>query len=525
MRAGATDERLPDGFTVRVRDEVWWHEGERGAAVLVGGSPLRAMVLTPRARRYAETGRIRVAGDDSAEVVRRLLDANLADPVLSGGTVPADLTVVVPVRDRAEQLSRCLGSLAGLGVIVVDDASLDPRAVAEVAAQHSARLVRLETNLGPAGARNAGLSEVDRPYVVFVDSDVTVDPPTLLGLSGHLVDPLVALAGPLVRGVARSARPRWFERYDAVASSLALGDRACSVTPGAAVGWLPAACLVGRTDVLRAAGGFDAGMRVGEDVDLVWRLVDAGWRVRYDPTFEAQHDARRSVAGWLGRKVAYGTGGALLAERHGDAVAVARLSPLMAAAGAGLLLRRRWSVLGAVLATGWAVQTVYRALPQFTGRAAASAALAARGLGWAARQESALLLRHWWPVAAIGAVASPAVRRAVGTALVVDAAVAMTVDRPLRRTDMPEVGPVTVAVSRRLDDLAYGLGLWSGAVRRRSWRSLGITLTGTRSRRPYLWMPTVTGGGRVPRGHRLSALLYSPPRVATDGRAGGKKGA
>ena len=46
--------------------------------------------------------------------------------------------------------------------------------------------------------------------------------------------------------------------------------------PGAAVGWLPSACLVARVDRLRAAGGFAEDMRVGEDVDLVWRLVDAG---------------------------------------------------------------------------------------------------------------------------------------------------------------------------------------------------------------------------------------------------------
>ena len=37
------------------------------------------------------------------------------------------------------------------------------------------------------------------------------------------------------------------------------------------------------------ASGFDADLRVGEDVDLVWRLVDAGWSVRYQPSVTVFH--------------------------------------------------------------------------------------------------------------------------------------------------------------------------------------------------------------------------------------------
>ena len=38
-----------------------------------------------------------------------------------------DVTVVVPVRDRPEQLDRCLAALAPLAVTVVDDASASLR--------------------------------------------------------------------------------------------------------------------------------------------------------------------------------------------------------------------------------------------------------------------------------------------------------------------------------------------------------------------------------------------------------------
>ena len=106
-------------------------------------------------------------------------------------------------------------------------------------------LVALTDNVGPAGARNAGIAEVRTPYVAFVDSDVVVDAAALRGLAGHFADPQVAAVGPRVQGVARSAEPRRFERWDVDGLSLDLGDGARA---GAAVvqGRLAAERLPGR---------------------------------------------------------------------------------------------------------------------------------------------------------------------------------------------------------------------------------------------------------------------------------------
>lgn len=496
--ATATTADLPPGFRIRVRADADWYELlEPGERLIVGGSPLRAVRLTAAATDLLGDGTLTVCDRASAGLARRLLDGNLADPALGPPVDAGDLTVVIPVRDRPDQLDQCLTAVAGLEVIVVDDASLDRPAVHDVVRRHGARLVSLPENVGPAGGRNAGLAEVSTPYVAFVDSDIAVDPATLLGLAGHFADPRVALVGPLVEGVVRSERPRWFERYDAAASSLALGRRSCSVAPGAAVGWLPGACLVALTDALRGpegVDGFAADLRVGEDVDLVWRLVAAGWRVRYEPAFQASHDVRPTLRAWLGRKVVYGTGGAPLAQRHGDAVAVARLSPLMAAAGAGVLLRRPWSAALAVGATAWAARSVRGTLPAMPTRNTLAACLAAKGLGWSVRQESALILRHWWPAAVAGCLISRTVRRATVSALVVDAIVAAAVDRPLPAPESPDLGFVAGWVGRRLDDVAYGGGLWIGAVRHRAWGALAVTTVRSgRSRTKRVAQPRGTG--------------------------------
>ena len=455
---------LPDGFRVRLADDILTADHGR---LLVGGSPLTAMRLTSRAQAMLTLGAVTVTDTASAHLAERLLATNLGMPDL--GQLPpvaqSELTVVIPVRDRADQLDRTLAALAPLRCIVVDDASLRPEAVAEVARRHHADLISLPGNVGPAGARNAGLATVTTPYVAFVDSDVEVAAVNLTKLARHFADPAVSLVGPRVSGIARSEHPRWFERYDAVASSLTLGTRPGNVKPGAAVAWLPSACLVARTEAI--ASGFDPDLRVGEDVDLVWRLVDAGHRVRYDPSIEAHHDARQTMRGWLGRKFAYGTGGAALAARHGNKLAPAVLTPTYAVAAAALLARSRWSapILAIALASG--ARSIRTALPEAPGRDTIAARLAVRGLQWALRQESALLLRHWWPAAAVTAVPSRRIRRAIVSALLIDTVVALHE----RRSDA-RFPPVTLGAGRRLDDLAYGAGLWCGALRMRSPRVL-----------------------------------------------------
>ena len=341
---------LPQGYAVRLRPDARRLDGGR---VLVGGSPTTVLKLSARALDLlggadgddndnddgdnddGDDGIVTVRDAASRELATRLLGANLADPVLpvqataDAARLLHELTVVIPVKDRAAELSRALEALGGqVEVVVVDDGSEHPDAVHEVARRHGARLARHERNAGPAQARNTGLAQVTTPYVAFVDSDVRVDGATLARLAGYLSDPGTALVAPRIRGETDSGAT-WFERYDAERSSLDLGPVGAQVRPGAMVPWVPSACLVGRVAAL--GGGFDPRLRLGEDVDLVWRLVDAGWRVRYAPEVVAHHDSRTTVRGWLGRKAAYGSSSAALAERHGHRLAPAVLTASQAA--------------------------------------------------------------------------------------------------------------------------------------------------------------------------------------------------
>ncbi|MGN6445860.1 mycofactocin biosynthesis glycosyltransferase MftF [Amnibacterium sp.] len=428
----------------------------RGTALL-GGTPTRLVRLTARARPMLEGRRIRIDSPAAAALADRLLEWGLAEPELATLRAPEDasVTYVIPIRDRPQALDRLLASIGpGAEVVVVDDASHDPGAVAAVAARRGAAVLPLAVNVGPAAARNAGLAAAATPFVVFVDSDIVLEPDTVPILLRHFADPEVALVAPRIAGLGD--RPSWLGRFEDTRSSLDLGPHPAAVRPRSPLAWVTTACVVARREALTM--GFDGTLRIGEDVDLGWRLVDAGWRVRYEPTAVARHEHREAPLDWFLRKAVYGSGAQGLAERHPDYIAPAVLAPWSAAFVVLLLLQRRWSWLAAALVAATAGARIARVLRPLDHAVVEGMRLAGAGAVSAGAQAMALLLRHWWPVALVGCLVSRRMRRAVLVSALVDVALEY-------RRNPAHLDPVRFAIARRLDDLAYGAGVWWGALR------------------------------------------------------------
>lgn len=447
-----------------------------GGAALLGGTPTRLVRLAPRARPLLDGRTLRIASRPAALLADRLLDAGMAEPVLASLTAPADrrVTCVVPVRDRPQQLDRLLASIGpDREVVVVDDASRRPGEVAAVAARHRARLVALAVNVGPAGARNAGLAVTGTPFVVFVDSDIVLEPDTVDVLLRHFADPRVAMVAPRIAGLGD--RPTWLGRYEDTRSSLDLGPHPAAVRPRSPLAWVTTACVVARREAL--AAGFDGALRIGEDVDLGWRLVDAGWRVRYEPAVLARHEHRERFADWFVRKAVYGTGAQGLADRHPAHIAPAVLAPWSAAFLLLLALQRRWSVAAAGGVALVTAVRIARRLRPVDHPLALGLLLTGNGAVSAVAQAMALLLRHWWPAALAACVLSRRARGAVLAAAVVDVALEY-------RRDPAHLDPVRFGLARRLDDLAYGAGVWIGAVRARSLGALRPAIVRSTTPRP-----------------------------------------
>ena len=530
-----------------------------GGLVLVGGSPVRLLRLTPAGARQVRgwfSGAPLPASAASLVLARRLLDAGLAHPDFttqpSSRTVPADsgavnvsldrpaVTVVIPVRDRHAQLARCLaglragpvvgratGSAHGARgsdppVIVVDDASADPAAIAGIAARYGARVIRRPVNGGPGAARNTGLAAASTELVAFLDSDCVPEAGWLDRLLPHFADPAVGAVAPRI--VPHQAGISWLARYEGASSTLDMGARPSIVRPGARVSYVPGAALVVRRAA--AGAGFADGMFVGEDVDFVWRLSAAGWRVRYEPSATMGHDHRVRFRAWFSRRADYGTSAAALEQLHPGAVRplyaswwtvgawTAALSghPVTAAAltaAATALLSRR---LSAITGETWplpAATSPSRAAtsplpaatwpptptqpsdldnskkrsargdvtenserrgagaggdPGPTRRAEAwrlAARLAGGGTLAAGRPIGSTLSRTWWPLALPAAIAFPRLRRPV-VALILLPPLLNWADR------CPPLDPARYVAARLLDDAAYSLGVWHGCMKRRT---------------------------------------------------------
>ncbi|HEX4829703.1 MAG TPA: mycofactocin biosynthesis glycosyltransferase MftF, partial [Trebonia sp.] len=395
-------DRVPPGF--RLRPDA----GARllpaapagGGAVLAGGSPARVLRLTASGARQVAgwlSGIPVPVGPSARALARRLLDAGIAHPDLGSGwpgaPARADVTVVIPVRDRHDELARCLAGLtrapeitarggprardpagvpatggaapaagrapgdpaAGPGtapvpgpvplitargapqapggggagppgagpapaavgaIIVVDDCSADPAAVAAIARAAGARVIRRPVNGGPGAARNTGLAAAATPLVAFLDSDCVPAPGWLDALLPHFTDPAVGAVAPRI--APHEPGRTWLARYEGASSTLDMGARPSIVRPGARVPYVPGAALVVRRAA--AGDGFAAGLRVGEDVDFAWRLAAAGWRVRYEPAAVMGHQHRVRLRAWMSRRADYGTSAALLEELHPGSV-------------------------------------------------------------------------------------------------------------------------------------------------------------------------------------------------------------
>jgi mycofactocin glycosyltransferase len=489
---------LPAGFELEL------DQGARqlAADIWFGGSPPRFVRMTEAgqaALRELLAGPVvsRAAG----LLARRLTDAGLAHPKpaakpvakllatsaaghaerLRESRLVPDVTVIVPAHDRADLLDGCLAALGrDHPVVVVDDGSRNPAAVAAVARRHGSRLIRRDVNGGPGAARNAALRSAVTDLVAFIDSDCVPPKGWIEQLAGHFADPLVAAVAPRItctsggRAGASPMQPSppgsWCARYASASGALDLGCSAARVMPRASVSYVPSAALIARRTALRTAARdgmvFDESMRTGEDVDLVWRLHEVGWRIRYDPTVEVAHHEPATWRALLSRRFRYGRSAAPLALRHPGAVTHLVLHPWPAVAVAAALARRPGAAAaafsGSLAATNLALRRA--GVPR---RGLFRAMLAAitqtwLGAGRYGTQFAAPLLA--------GAIAAPATsqtsrrwgRRAAATSLLLGPPLVAWAKS--RRT----LGPARFVLARIADDVAYGLGVWAGCAAERT---------------------------------------------------------
>ena len=454
-----------------------------GASYLVSKAPLRLLrlnrSLTELVRRGL-AGPLDAADAAEAEVLEQLAIKGFAERVR---TVPEQtapfpsVSVVIPVKDRAEELQRCLDSLAKIDyprgkiqVIVVDDGSQDRSAA--VACESGALVVPSGgTGRGPAAARNVGARNATGEILAFIDSDCTASTEWLAELVTTFADPAVAAVGGMVDGMCTDSA---VDRYEAVMSSLSLGSRERFGGDGDDTFYLPSCNLLARRSAFLGVGGFDDSMHVGEDVDLTWRLRDEGWTIAYLPVGRVCHEHRSTISSFMSRRFDYGTSEGMLQILHPHRRKRMVIPPLLALVLALCIIApfAGWwpAALAGVLLAADVVAVRLRflrkgvpiGLPVLCGGRL-------RAFGSLIYYLSYHLVRYYSSLLLAAAVAFPP----FWPVAVAIAGCAVGVDYAVKRPHLSFIGFAGIYL---LEQLAYGTGVFWGCLKRKTFSSYRVVI-------------------------------------------------
>jgi GT2 family glycosyltransferase len=220
------------------------------------------------------------------------------------------VAVIVPTRNRADLLTRCIDGLLGatdypaLEVVVVDNGSDEPQALAllgDLAKRPGVRIIPYPGAFNFAAINNHAVAATDAPVLAFLNNDIEITQPEWLReMVSRALQPDIGAVGAklfypdgtiqhagVVTGLGAdriAGHPYHKAPRDSAGSfgDLLLAREVSAVT---------AACLVIRRSVFVEAGGFDeANLAVSyNDVDLCLRLRERAYRNIVTPFAELTH--------------------------------------------------------------------------------------------------------------------------------------------------------------------------------------------------------------------------------------------
>src|ERR1017187_4229433 len=224
------------------------------------------------------------------------------------------VSVVVASYQGESTLKACLDSLARLNypdyeVILVDDGSAETtRQIA--LARPNVRYFRHEKNLGLSVARNTGIAAATGEIVAFTDSDCRADEDWLYYLVGGLLESEFAgMGGPNLLPPEDSRVAAAVMASPGGPAHVMLTDRQAEHIPGCNMAFHKWA--------LEQVGGFDPIFhKAADDVDLGWRLQQAGLKIGFSPSAFVWHYRRPAIGAYLSQQRGYGDAEALLVRKH-----------------------------------------------------------------------------------------------------------------------------------------------------------------------------------------------------------------
>lgn len=213
------------------------------------------------------------------------------------------ISLIIPVLNGGENFRQCLQSVSKVAdklseIIVIDDGSTDDSG--KLAAELGAKVMTFPAPGGPARARNKGAEVAQGDILFFIDADVTLTVETIANLIAAFSHSpsLDALIGSYDDSPGASnflsQYKNLFHHYTHQTSS-----------EEASTFW--GACGAVRRDAFWAVGGFDERYRYPsvEDIELGYRLKQAGCRIKLDKTVQVKHLKHWRVGSLLRAEIFY----------------------------------------------------------------------------------------------------------------------------------------------------------------------------------------------------------------------------
>lgn len=213
------------------------------------------------------------------------------------------ISAVIPARDSLQTLPQCIRSLqvqsrTPFEIIVVDDGSREPLAQ-QYPPDSNVRIVRIPESEGPAAARNLGAAIADGDIVLFVDSDVILNPDTIERITDAFIrqPQIVAVQGvytpdlPPDRGLFSRYQNHY---YHYAFLGISTDHPAVCAT----------FCYAIRRAAFRDSGGFDTSIRkpTVEDEAFGYGLHQAGRIIFLDRDCRVMHLAEYTALSLVRRK-------------------------------------------------------------------------------------------------------------------------------------------------------------------------------------------------------------------------------
>ncbi len=208
------------------------------------------------------------------------------------------------IRDTLDALTKL--NYSSYEVIVVNDGSTDN--LEEIVKQYPFTLFST-TNQGLSNARNTGMRNASGEIIAYIDDDAYPDPDWLLYLAyAYAHSDFAGIGGPNIAPKENGFIARCVANAPGGPVHVLLTDEIAEHIPGCNMSF--------KREALLSIGGFDPVFRAaGDDVDVCWRLQNAGYVIGFHPSAVVWHHRRNSLKAYWKQQKGYGKAEALLENK------------------------------------------------------------------------------------------------------------------------------------------------------------------------------------------------------------------